>query len=181
MSTPSEPDRVKLVVASTYREIKILDQVMDLMSENYGKIDFIGDEYNFHFTDYYRDEMGEGLKKRIFSFRELIFPETIREIKWFTHKLEKRFSEENRRLINLDPGYITKDNFLLTTFKKSPHRIYIGDNVYAEIELIYENAEFSVLKWTYPDYRAKEVINNLNSIRGLYLSQLRSLRRNKDV
>lgn len=181
MSTPTEPDRVKLIVASTYKETRILDQTMDLISENYGKIDFIGDEYNFDFTDYYADEMGAGLKKRILSFRELIFPETITEIKWFVYKLEKRFSKENRRLINLDPGYLTKSHFLLTTFKQSPHRIYLRDEVYAELEMIYENAEFCVLKWTYPDYRIKEVKDNLNSIRDIYLSQLRDLRRNKNV
>ncbi len=181
MSTPSQPERVKLVVASTYKDIKIFEEAMDLISERYGKVDFIGGEYDFDFTDYYADEMGEGLKKRILSFRELISPETITDIKWFIYKLEKRFSKEGRRLINLDPGYMTKGNFMLTTFKDSPHRIYLRDGVYAEIELIYENAGFSVLRWTYPDYRKKEVIDNLISIRDIYLSQLREERRKKDV
>ncbi len=181
MSIPSEPERVKLVVASTYKETKILEEAMDLISEKYGRIDFIGDEYDFDFTDYYADEMGKDLKKRILSFRELIFPETITDIKWFVYKLEKRFSKEDKRLINLDPGYMTKSNFMLTTFKESPHRIYLRNNVYAEIELIYENAGFCVLKWTYPDYRKSEVIDNLTSIRDIYLSQLREERRKKNV
>lgn len=181
MSSPAEPDRVKLIVASTYKETKILDRVMELLSENYGKIDFIGDEYNFDFTDYYAEEMGTDLKKRILSFRELIYPETITEVKWFAYKLEKMFSKENRRLINLDPGYLTKSYVLLTSFKQSPHRIYLRDSVYAELELIYENNEFCLLKWTYPDYRTEQVKDNLHSIRDIYLSQLRELRRNKNV
>lgn len=181
MSTPSEPERVKLVIASTYRDMLILEKVKEIMRDNYGEIDFAGDEYDFDFTDYYSEEMGLNLKKKIFSFRELIFPETITEIKWFTYNLEKKFSVTGKRQINLDPGYITRDNFMLATFKSSPHRIYLRDKVYGEIELIYENGEFKEMRWTYPDYRTKKVKEDLESVRTIYLYQLKELRRSKNV
>jgi len=177
MSAPSEPAKVKLVIAVTYNNYEYFTSTLDALRDNYGEIDFIGDEYNFDFTHYYADEMGENLKKRIFSFRELIPPETIIEVKWFAYNLEKKFSRNNKRNVNIDPGYLTRDNFLLTTFKNSPHRIYLRNSVYAEIELIFENGEFCDLKWTYPDYRLAVLKRGLVSIRNIYLSQLREIRR----
>lgn len=181
MSNPQEPERVKLITAATYRDGLILDRVMETMQESYGKIDFVGDEYDFNFTEYYSDEMGQDLRKRLISFRELIFPETITEVKWFLYRIENKLKENNKRKINLDPGYMTRNNFVLVTFKNSPHRIYIRDNVYAEIELLYESGSFQELKWTYPDYRLNKVKENLKSIRDIYLPQLREYRRHKDV
>ncbi|HEY4716933.1 MAG TPA: DUF4416 family protein [bacterium] len=176
MSTPVRTEPQKLVLAATYRHKEFFIKAMELTERKYGEIDYVGGEFDFTFTEYYSDEMGEGLKKRMISLKNLIEPDKLVSVKKFSFEAEKNFIDEHsRRRINIDPGLLSRNNLVLSTFKNSPHRIYLGEGVYAEIELIYRNGGFAPLQWTYPDYAAHHLMDTFSIIRLIYLNQLKKL------
>lgn len=128
----------------------------------------------FSFTRYYEPEMGAPLWRLAVSFAGLTSPERLVEIKHFTASLEQRLAHpDGRRRVNLDPGMLTVENLVLATGKKSPHRVYLGRGVYADLTLIYRDGHFAALPWTYPDYAGAELQGWLHQMRARLLAQLR--------
>ena len=84
--------------------------------------------------------------------------ENLRQMKSATVACERQFlfPDSERRMINLDPGVLTVDHLVLASHKSAGHRLYLGDGVYAELELWYVNGGFEPLPWTYLDYKTKE-------------------------
>ena len=75
-----------------------------------------------------------------------------------------------KRRVNIDPGYISDSKLILTTTKDYFHRIYLGHGIYAEVTLRWRKGGFEPFEWTYPDYRSKEYIKILNTIRNNYMN-----------
>ena len=75
------PDKVKLIAGVTYKDEKLLKNVLDKLIGLCGIIDFRLEPYSFCYTDYYQDEMGEILNKLFVSFEKLIDSEKLPEIK----------------------------------------------------------------------------------------------------
>ena len=87
-------------------------------------------------------------------------------------KQEEQSSLDGRRTVNIDPGYVGLENVVLSSIKNYSHRLWTGDGVYLELELIYKNKQFCELEWTYPDYCCSEVKDLFSQMRGLLKSQL---------
>jgi len=150
-------------------------KVMDEVVREYGEIDFESKVLPFHYTNYYTKEMGENLKRKFVSFKRLISPEKIIQVKLFTNRLEEKFlwPGSARRRINIDPGYLTLSKLVLATTKNFSHRIYLGHGIYAEVTLRYvKNKGFQPWEWTYPDYRSPEYLEIFNQLRDGYKKQL---------
>lgn len=147
--------------------------VSKILSKKFGTIDYKSPIYNFNLTDYYQKEMGPNLKREFFSFYKLIEPAKLAEVKLYTNKIEKRFSKKGKRLVNIDPGYITASKLVLATTKDYSHRMYLKNNIFAEITLYFKDDTFNPWQWTYPDYRTKGYIETFNHIRELYMRQLK--------
>ena len=81
---------------------------MQALSEKYGKVDFISAPMAFAYTDYYTKEFGGSLIRRFVAFDRLIRPDSLPDVKLWTNSLECRLSEEGRRKVNIDPGYLAK-------------------------------------------------------------------------
>ncbi|MFC1709434.1 DUF4416 family protein [Candidatus Omnitrophota bacterium] len=165
---------VKLIVSIFTRNADYFKDIEQILSKKFGPIDFSTPILDFNHTQYYQDEFGSDLKRRFISFKKLISPDSLWEIKIFTNKLENKFSEDNKRLINLDPGYLTQAKLVLASTKNFAHRIFIKNGIYQEVTLLFENKTFHPLPWTYPDYQSKEYIDMLIKIREILYSQLRS-------
>lgn len=120
---------------------------------------------------YYSKEMGEeSLLKRIFVFSsQKMERDGLISLKLKADELEKKYSFNNTRTINIDPGYTALEQVILSTGKPYSHRIYLKDGVYAELTYEYKDSTFNPLTWTYPDYCHDEIINFFNYIRGLCL------------
>ena len=106
----------------------------------------------------------------------MIYPQQLPGIKLYTNRLEKRFSQNKKgpsRQINLDPGYICAAKLVLATCKDYAHRLYLGEGIYAEATLRFENGTFRAWPWTYPDYQTPEYTRIFQHIRTLYLKQLK--------
>ena len=164
---------VKLIVAAITANDSIFQETRACLSQHFDKIDFESDPYAFDHTDYYQKEMGDGLSRHFLSFANLITPEKIADIKLFCNDLEHQFSINNKRRVNLDPGYVTLAKLVLATTKNQAHRIYLQQSIYAEITLKFFNKSFRPLKWTYPDYQQPASIDAFNQIRQAYLTQLK--------
>ena len=124
-------------------------------------------------TEYY-NEMGKDMCRAFFSFQKLIKREKTAGIKLFTNRLEKKMSGDNKRIINIDPGYITLSNVFLASNKDFYHRVYIGRGVFLENEYRYTAKKFKMWEWTYPDYKKKEYLNFFYDLRKIYKKQLKN-------
>jgi hypothetical protein len=131
----------------------------------YGPADFISDPIPFTYTDYYTSEMGTSLIRLFLSFRDLINPQMLPDIKIQSNKLENQFSPTDSRIINLDPGILYLSRLILATTKDNTQRIPLRDGIYGEITLLYQKKAFQTLPWTYPDYRTPPYHDVLSKIR----------------
>jgi len=149
--------------------------------KRFGEVDIESNTQPFNFTDYYKEEIGENLIQKLFSFSTLIRQDKLAEIKIVTNGFENNFKNGNiknnithhKRKINIDPGYITLNKYILASTKNGPSRIYLNQGIYAEITLRFINKSFVPCEFTYPNYKTNEYINFLNSIRQKYKLQLR--------
>ena len=173
MSTPSEPEKVKLITSLFSPQKDLIDQVIPEMESIFGPVDWKSGELFFDRTKYYAREMGWPLFRRFISFKDLIRPEDLIEVKLKTNHIEKHYVEEGKRRINIDPGYIALERLILATGKNYTHRIYLGQGIYADLTLIYQRGTFQPLEWTYRDYSDPEMIDCFNRLREDYKNQLR--------
>jgi len=167
---------VKLIMGMIAADADLFSSVEALLSQKFGRVDFLSDVMPFDYTDYYIKEMGADLTRKFVSFEKLIQPQEIVEIKYATNELEKEFlhPDASQRQVNLDPGYVSAAKLVLASTKDHIHRIYLRDGIYAEITLRMENKSFRSWQWTYPDYRSEEYISIFNEIRRIYMEQLRT-------
>ena len=175
MSNPSDAEDVKLISSLFSSQAKLIDRVILDMEGLFGPTDWISPAFFFDRTKYYEKEMGWPLHRRFISFKTLVRPQDIVEIKWKTNDLERRESQGGKRKINIDPGYVALERLVLATGKNYTHRIYLSDGIYADLTLIYQRGSFSPLAWTYRDYGDPEIIDYFNEIRERYKRQIRGL------
>jgi hypothetical protein len=173
MSDPQPPEAVKLIASLFSGDGCLLGDVVQALSERYGRADFISAPVPFSYTDYYEKEFGDSLIRRFIAFERLIRPEALPDVKVWTNAQEERFAAEGRRKVNIDPGYLAKAHLILATGKGYAHRPYLREGIYADLTLIYRDKLFHTLPWTYPDYAGAEMIGMLTRIREKYLLQLR--------
>jgi hypothetical protein len=172
MSHPQSPKPAKLLISLITGEKALFQPAATHLSERFGEPDMISQWFSFHYTDYYRTEMGSPLFRRMMGFHDLIAQGDLSRIKCTTNEIESLFSHGAGRRVNIDPGYLLHERFVLATGKNFSHRIYIGRGIYADLTLIYTRGEFQPLAWTYPDYRSEEVIGFLQSARKKYTVDL---------
>jgi len=173
MSRPEISDDVKLIMSLFSPEKGLVENVIEQLSDIYEEVDWISPEIFFDRTRYYEKEMGWPLYRRFISFKNLIPPEMLVEIKLKTNEIEKTYLNGQQRRINIDPGYISLERLVLATGKNYIHRIYLRKGIYADLTLVFKRGGFVTLNWTYPDYADPKMIDCFNTIRSQYLAQLR--------
>lgn len=147
---------------------KIIERKLE---KKHGNVLFESEIINFgEKTNYYKKEMSNKLWKKYYSYESIISLESIYKYKHESNELEDQFKTDNKRNVNIDPGYITLFNFSLLTTKGYSHRIYLEKGIYSEITLFYKNKKYEFLPWTYPDYKSKNVLQLLERSR-LFLKE----------
>lgn len=174
MSNPVPPRKVKLISSIFSPSHGLIDLVIQELSSIFGPVDWISELIPFDRTRYYEREMGWPLFRRFLSFEELIDPGQLPDIKLKTNELELKHSNDTKRQVNIDPGYVGLERLVLATGKNYTHRIYLAKGIYADLTLIFHKGTFVPLKWTYPDYKEERVIRWFNKIRERYRDQQRS-------
>jgi hypothetical protein len=165
MSIPREPLPAKLLIGLLYRDLTLQRQVIDLLLGRFGPADFVSTPEPFHHTTYYDREMGSGILRRKVSFLALVPVGSLPEIKLYTNDLETQFSTAGQRQVNIDPGLLSEERFILATGKNFTHRIYLREGIYADLTLIYQQEGFKALPWTFPDHQDPKLLHYLNMLR----------------
>jgi len=174
------PAKVKLICAVLWNSSVAIDTVYQRLTENWGPIDMRSTAYDFTHTAYYGEEFGENLTKQFVSFDQLINIETIPDIKILGNSLEEQFLAGSHRCVNIDPGYIANAKLVMPTTKNLPHRVYIGKNIYADLQLIYKKPTFQTILWTFADYKETFNLEFFNKVRDRYMEQLSEEKRAMD-
>jgi hypothetical protein len=170
---PTIPNKVKLFVAVTGRPETGSGEVTAALVRSFGPVEFSYGPVPFGFTDYYRDEMGEGLVKSYLTFETAIDREALAGIKVFTNDLERQLAVSGRRTVNLDPGYVAADKLVLASTKDFYHRIYLSQGIFAEVTLHYRKGKYRFFSWTFPDYREPGFLEFLEKVRAKYVKTVR--------
>lgn len=169
MSTPQPPKPAKLVIGLFMKNRDLLAPLARRLIDVYGGLDLVSAWIPFSYTDYYEPEMGAPLYRRMLSFRSLISQDALADIKTETNRLESGYIEAGARRVNIDPGYLLQERFVLASGKNFTHRISIGRGIYADLTLIYTKGDFQTLPWTYPDYADPRMIAFLRQVRDRYV------------
>ncbi len=170
---------VKLLMALLTRDLQVMDEVERRLAREYGPVEDRSEVFLWTFPGPFRKEMGEDLKKRVLTFENLLPIEEFPKVKLFTNDLEWEYQEHldkgrSRRIINLDPGYLTLSKVLLATTKNYAQNVYLSDGVYGELLLRYHQGTLRNLPWTYADYRSHLVHSFFMAARAKYHTQLKS-------
>ncbi len=163
---------VKLICGVLYSKTADLMRLDSRLRALYGSVDLKSEPFDFTFTDYYKEVMGSDLVKQFYSFEKLIQPDMLADIKNATISIETDFSINGRRTVNLDSGYLEESKLVLASTKNFSHRIFLRDNIWAEVTLSYTKGEFVTHPWTYPDYSQRLAIEFLKEVREKYKKQL---------
>ena len=166
--------KVKLIAALISNDPILFDKAGRMLEKKFrNEVDFESDTLDFTYTDYYNDEMGPGLKRRFLSFKRAVSLKGIEKTKLISNEIEKKFSVNNKRSINIDTGYLDLAKLVLFSTKDYSHRIHVGRKIFAEVTLHFKNESFNAWPWTYPDYRTNDYISIFNSIRERFKNERR--------
>lgn len=165
MSRRSEPPPALLVVSVIYREAARFEEALPSLAAAWGPAARISEVFPFDGTGYYREEMGEPLYRRFYVGKRPVPRDALAQAKRSAEKIEREFSERGRRTVNVDPGILTDENFVLATGKNYSHRVYLGGGVFADLTLTYLKGEYRPLPWTYPDYASEAIRGFLGEVR----------------
>jgi uncharacterized protein DUF4416 len=168
---------IQLFIALLTRDLQIMEEVERRLASEYGAVEDRTEIFLFTFPGPFKREMGEDLKKQVLCFSELLPVEKFPDVKAFTNDLEWEYREHDphpRRLINLDPGYLSLSKVVLASTRNYSHHVYLRDGVYGELLLRYHRGALRNLPWTYADYRSHLVHTFFSRARERYHAQLRS-------
>lgn len=165
MSRRKTPQPARLLISVMYREEKDFEHSLTRIAPRLGDVAQTSEPFPFDRTDYYEREMGAPLFRRFVLTRDAIPRDELASAKLAAEAIENECSAHGKRTVNIDPGLLADENFILATGKNYSHRIYLRDGVYADLTLVYERGEYRPLPWTYPDFASPEIRAFLTGLR----------------
>jgi hypothetical protein len=152
------PEPALLFIGMLYSNPEMFVQAKEILGKNFGGSLSVSPPMPWDYSSYYLDELGESVTRRFIFFRDLIDPGNLADIKILTNNIEDSLSVNDKRPINLDPGYLTLAKVVLASTKNYAHRLYLGKGIYGEVTLLYQNGKFKPNLFTYRDYQEKDCI-----------------------
>ena len=116
--------------------------------------------------------MGEDLVKYFVDITPLLLAESMSSLKLKTQVIEDHFKVDQRRQVNLDPGWLTLYQVGLLSTKPFSHRLCLQDGIYGEVTLLYQRKQWVSLPWTYPDFTQSPTQDYLSTLRTTYQQAL---------
>jgi len=175
VSRPHEPVSAKLVVSVLSADWQAAWlPVVAALETRFGPAEVAFPAMPFDHTAYYNDELGTPIARRLLVFAHLLPQDALGPAKRFTNAVEDRLARpDGRRLVNLDPGLVTCERFVLATGKNYTHRIYLGQGIFGDLTLVFQAGSWQTLPWTFPDYAAPDMLARLTDVRCRYRRDLR--------
>lgn len=179
------PEPVKLIVGILAADEEALEAAREKIDAEFGRSGSLSEIFPFDKTDYYKEETGENILRQFVTIEGLIEPGQLAQIKHKTNEIEKELAEALKgahpRPVNLDPGYMEPSKLVLASTKNFAHRIYIGDNMYAEITLRFDKGKWVDYPHTFPDFKDGRYHEFLSEVREKLVGQLRQLKKEKEA
>ncbi|UCE25022.1 MAG: DUF4416 family protein [Candidatus Zixiibacteriota bacterium] len=172
MARLQKPPPGRLVVSIIYSSMDALADAVKALERRFGRVQFETLEIPCSEGAEYKEEMGDDLLRRFYSFDNLVPRDALPSLKAACYKIEPKFSDTvddyHFRTVNIDPGILTPSALVMASHKEYNHRIYLRDGVYAEIPLIYAHDKFCRLPWTNPDFCNDEAIDFFERVRASF-------------
>jgi hypothetical protein len=167
------PQPVELFVGVIFSDPGLLDPLEAELEARFGDIELRSPVFDFDITAYYEEEMGPDLKRTFFAFMETIDPAEIVEAKVAANSIESAFTQDGRRRVNLDPGYMDFYKVVLASNKFLGQKIYLGKGVYADPTLYYDKG-WKPYDWGFPDFKSGQYDVFLAQVRKAYKTTIRN-------
>lgn len=149
--------------------------------EAYGPTDLVSEVYPFDMTAYYEQEAGPNMVRQFLAFENLIDPGRLAAIKHETNHMEQELAKQldtpYQRPVNFDPGFVEPSKLVLASTKNFAHRIYIGDQMYAEVTMTYNRGTWESFPFTFPDYKSGRYNDYLSDVRACVVRQQRDFKK----
>ncbi len=173
----NHPEEAVIFVASLFSSFEVLNDVSPMLRDRFGQVYFESGPLPWNFSGYYNGELGAPLYRHFIFFENVVDPVLLVDAKLTLGEIEKEFSTCGKRRINLDPGYMTLAKVVLASRKNYSHRIYLGNGVFCELELFYQEGRFNPLPYTYFDYRDDNFLAIFTRARLLFKKKLEGRKR----
>lgn len=167
MGVPHLFEEPIVFIGALFSDKTIFAKVLPLLQDKFGEILFQSNTRPWKYSDHYNKELGSLIYRNFIFFDKIIDPSTLADIKLFTNDIEAVYSQNGKRCVNLDPGYITLAKIVLASTKNYSHRIYLGKGIYAELALLYKNRQFVPMPYTYNDYKDQAYLGMFMKVRNL--------------
>ena len=167
----------KALIGVLFQKDEIYQQFLRHLETIEVEIELESEIYKFDSTDYYQDEMGSGLYRIFLSIKGLYPVEQSLSLKNETNSWENKWKEAGKRTLNLDPGYLDLHKVVLLSGKEGPQKIYLGDGIWADLNLIRKAGRFEALPWTFPDLRESRYHSFFERVRENLKLDLKSIRK----
>jgi hypothetical protein len=161
-----------LFIGMIYSDPAVFLSVQQTLRDEFGEPLLESPVLRWNRSEYYKEEMGWPLSRKFVFFKNLINPETLADIKIRTNEMEDSLSVNGKRLINVDPGYLTLAKIVLASTKNYVHRIYLKKGIYGEVTLYYQDGKFNPHLFTYRDYQEKDSMDIFMHARALFRKHL---------
>ncbi len=175
MGKPTDPEIAILFAGLLYGNDGSRSLAESELIKTYGNISLHSSISDWSYSDYYKDELGDTIRRKFLLFERIISPDEIADIKTATNAMERRFSEGNKRTVNIDPGYLTLSKLVLASSKDFCHRIFLKKGIYAEVTLYYQGNGFRQMPFTYLDYKQDETLRFFEAARAHLKERIYSL------
>ncbi len=181
MADTKPPIPVKYFIAVLYSNSQLLENAMKQLQSIWGEFDYQSTDYPFDVTDYYVPEMGAGINRRLFTIKKLYCPALLVEMKLKCNAVEIDIAFENKRLVNLDAGYLDHNKIVLASAKDAGQKVYLDKGIYADLAGRYRAGKYQPFEWSFPDFKDGRYDSDLLLIRSRYMKQLRQLRKSQEL
>jgi hypothetical protein len=163
------PPPGRLIVSYIYSSVDALAESLNRLERQYGRVQCETVDYPCTCTERYAEEMGDNLRRRFFSFGNMVPRDSLPAIKKTCTRIEKQFSDQVNgypfRTVNIDPGVVTPDNVIMSSHREFNHRIYLANGVFAEMQLIWGKGMYLRLPWTSKDFTHAEAVDFFHRVR----------------
>ena len=167
-----DPTRALRLCSCLTGDAELLSRVEEELIGVFGEIALKSPPFSFDISSYYLDEMGEGLQRFWYGFRDLCAAEQLPAARLATGRIEEKLTARGKRRVNLDPGYLDLGKLVLASQKEAPDKIYMGRGVWAHTCLRFRFGEFTAPDHSFPDFRDGRFDEFMLEARKLYKSLL---------
>ncbi len=164
----------KLIAGFLFADKALFEKSLAVFAAEAGNIQRRSPAHRFDETDYYTAEMSSNLQRQLISFSGMIALDEVIRWKKLADRVEDEFRHKGKRQINLDPGYVDFHKVVLLSAKAGGHKMYLGQQVWADMVLFKKKGGYQHFAWTFPDLRGHKYDDWFLQVRGDFKNDVKA-------